>query len=563
MAFDGIVTKAVTAELSKCIINGKIDKIHQPDKNSIIVGIYSNSIHYALNICIDAHNCRINLTTNSKPNPLVAPNFCMLLRKHIIGGRISKIEMVGLERLVKIYIDTINEFNEIEPKVLICELMGKHSNIILLNSKNTIIDALRHINSSSDFYRDILPQRTYSLPTSNKKDFTQIYNFDDFYTLTNNISTFDEISNIFTGFSKSFIKSSILKCNINSITRINLEKLYIYISQIVSLEAPLKFEKIYKNNKLSDYSLVISSNNEYSLNNFIDNFYFNRESIEKFTNYKNNILKIVSDLQKKYTNRLININSKLNECSEMDTFRLYGELITANLYRIPNTHSEFIEIENYYDNNNLIKIPLDIKYLPNINAKRYFKKYNKLKNAFQVVSIQKKDTEQELNYIESILYEIESAQKLEELQDIYEEISENMSLKKITNNKSKKSSKSNSKKKVQTYSPIHCKIDDYDVYIGKNNKENDWLTLSFAKKTDIWFHTKDIHGSHVILKTTNMPVSDDTLVKCAKLAAKHSKANMSSNVPVDYCKVQYIKKPAGSKPGMVIFTNNKTIYVNP
>ena len=213
MAFDGIVTKAVTAELNKCIINGKIDKIHQPDKNSIIVGIYSNSIHYALNICIDAHNCRINLTTNSKPNPLVAPNFCMLLRKHIIGGRISKIEMIGLERLVK---------------------------------------------------------------TSNKKDFTQIYNFDDFYTLTNNISTFDEISNIFTGFSKSFIKSSILKCNIDSITRNNLEKLYIYISKIVSLEAPLEFEEMYKNNKLSDYSLIISSNNEYSLNNFIDNFYFNR-----------------------------------------------------------------------------------------------------------------------------------------------------------------------------------------------------------------------------------------------------------------------------------------------
>ena len=154
--------------------------------------------------------------------------------------------------------------------------MGKHSNIILLNSQNIIIDALRHINSSSDFYRDILPQRTYSLPTSNKKDFTQIYNFDDFYTLTNNISTFDEISNIFTGFSKSFIKSSILKCNIDSITRNNLEKLYIYISKIVSLEAPLEFEEMYKNNKLSDYSLIISSNNEYSLNNFIDNFYFNR-----------------------------------------------------------------------------------------------------------------------------------------------------------------------------------------------------------------------------------------------------------------------------------------------
>lgn len=560
MAFDGIVAKSIVAELQD-LVEGKIDKIHEPDRNTIILGIYSQGKNYALNICIDAHNCRINLTTHTKINPLVAPNFCMLLRKYLIGGRISNISMQGLERLVKIEIETINEFNEIEIKTLIIELMGKHSNIILVGSNNRIIDAMRHIDSTNS-YREILPSRLYLLPTSDKLDFTTLKNFDEFYLKfadTNFEDLVKCISDTFTGVSLSFVKSVINKCGITNASKEELEKIYNYFCIIINHSSALGFEPIYKNDKISDYVLVIRDSEE-SLNSFIDDFYFERETIETFTNYRNAILKMILEVLKKYNNRLFSINSKLKECDEMDKFKLYGELITANLYRLTNNHSSSVELENYYDNNNLISIPLDTKYSPSINAKRYFKKYTKLKNAFQIVSKQKQETESELNYIESIVYELENSSCLEDVQAIFEEISENVVFKEKL--QSKKKTKISKKKKQQSFSPIEYEIDGYKVYVGRNNKENDWLTLSFANKNDIWFHTKDIHGSHVILKA-DKNIDDNILVKCAEIAATHSKAKNSSNVPVDYCLVQFVKKPHGAKPGMVIFTNNKTLNVTP
>lgn len=568
MAFDGIVTRAIVTELQN-LIGGKIDKIHEPDRNTIILGIYSQGKNYALNICIDARNCRLNLTTHPRTNPLVPPNFCMLLRKHLIGGRISKISMLGLERLVNIEIETINEFNEVEIKTLIIELMGKHSNIILANHKGIIIDAMRHIVSSNS-YREILPSRTYTLPPSDKFDFTVLKDFEDFYSKvsSNTDDIAKEISNTFTGFSTSFVKSVISKCKTYETSKEELEKVYNHICDIInkatSHTESLKFESIYKNDKISDYFLDISDSqapSQCNLNFFIDDFYFEKETEETFKNYRNTILKMILEVLKKYSNRLISINSKLNECDEMDKYKLYGELITANLYRLSNTHTSSVELENYYDNNNLISIPLDTKYSPNINAKRYFKKYSKLKNAFQIVSEQKVETEKELDYIESIVYELENCSCLEDVQAIFEEISENVVFKeKLKNNKKNTSSK---KKKHQTFFPIEYEIDGFKVYVGRNNKENDWLTLTFADKKDIWFHTKDIHGSHVILKVDNKPVDDEILIKCAEIAARHSKAKQSSNVPVDYCLVQFVKKPRCAKPGMVIFTNNKTLNVNP
>lgn len=563
MAFDGIVAKSIVKELTP-LIGGKIDKIYEPDRNTIILGIYSQGKNYALNICIDAHNCRINLTTHSRINPLVAPNFCMLLRKHLIGGRISNISMLGLERLINIDIETINEFNEIETKTIIVELMGKHSNIILTNPKNVIIDAMRHISSEAS-YREILPSRTYTLPNSDKFDFMALKDFEDFHLKLVNTDLSDlskAISNTFTGFSLSFVRSAINKCGAIDTSKSELEKVYNYFCNIIKNNSSLIFEPIYKNDKISDYVLVIDNSDEtQNLNSFIDNFYFERETSETFINYRNTILRMILDVLKKYNNRLLSINSKLKECDEMDKYKLYGELITANLYRLSNTHTSSIELENYYDNNNLISIPLDAKYSPNINAKRYFKKYTKLKNAFQIVSEQKIETENELNYIDSIVYELENSSSLEDVQDIFEEISENVIFKEKLKKKEKKN-KVSKKKKQQTFSPIEYEIDGFKVYVGRNNKENDWLTLSFANKNDIWFHTKDIHGSHVILKV-DKPINDDILVKCAEIAAKHSKAKLSSNVPVDYCLVQFVKKPHGAKPGMVIFTNNKTLNVKP
>lgn len=563
MAFDGIVTRSIVNELNP-LIGGKIDKIHEPDRNTIVLGIYSQGKNYALNICIDAHNCRINLTTHSRINPIVAPNFCMLLRKHLIGGRITNISMMGLERLINIEIVIINEFNEIETKTLVVELMGKHSNIILLRPNNIIIDAMRHITSENS-YREILPSRTYTLPDSDKFNFMILKNFEDFYLKfadTNLDDLGKSIVNTFTGFSLSFVRSAINKCGITSTSKDELEKIYNYFCDIIKNEHILTFEPVYKNDKISDYVLVVGNcNDPFHLNFFIDDFYFERETVETFANYRNTIFRMILDVLKKYNNRLLSINAKLKECDDMNKYKLYGELITANLYRLSNIHSSSVELENYYDDNNLISIPLDSKYSPSINAKRYFKKYSKLKNAFQIVSVQKLETEKELDYIESIVYELENSTTLEDVQDIFEEISENVVFKEKLKKKGKKN-KVSKKKSQQTFSPIEYDVDGFKVYVGRNNKENDWLTLSFANKNDIWFHTKDIHGSHVILKV-DKPINNDILVKCAEIAAKHSKAKLSSNVPVDYCLVQFIKKPHGAKPGMVIFTNNKTLNVKP
>ena len=546
MAFDGIVTKSIVKEMQN-IIGSKIDKIYEPDKNTIILGLYLNGKNYALNICIDSHNCRMNLTTHQKVNPLVAPNFCMLLRKHLIGGRIADFSMLGLERLVEIKIETINEFNEVEIKKLVVEIMGKHSNIILVNQEEKIIDSIRHIDSKNS-YREILPSRIYVYPKSDKSDFTKLKSFDEFKEKVSNADTAEEgdigkiIANTFTGFSYSFAKSAVRERN--------LKQAYQYICKIIDGKENLKFELIYKDEKISDYVLKLSDteNSLFCLNFFVDDFYFEKEITENFKNYRNTILKMILETLKKYNKRLANINIKLNECNDMDKYKLYGELITANLYRLPNNHLESIEVENYYQDNKKIEIPMDIRYTPNINAKRYFKKYSKLKNAFEIVTKQKIETEKELNYIESVVYELE-------------EISENIVFKERLKKKEKKK-KVSKKKKQQNFAPIEYEIDGYKVYVGRNNKENDWLTLSFANKTDIWFHTKDIHGSHVILKADGN-ISEDVLVKCAEIAAKHSKAKDSSNVPVDYCKVQYVKKPNGAKPGMVIFTNNKTLNVKP
>ena len=556
MAFDGIVTKSIVTEMQK-IVGSKIDKIHEPNKNTIIIGLYLNGKNYSLNINIDSHNCRINLTTHQKVNPLVAPNFCMLLRKHLIGGRISSISMIGLERLVKIEIETINEFNEIENKTLIVELMGKHSNIILVNFEGKIIDSIRHIDTRNS-YREILPSRIYELPKSAKENFTKVTSFEEFKEIISKSNEQDlakSISNTFTGFSYIFAKYVI--------ENRNLEQVYQYICEILDNQCNIEFKTICKENQKADYVLKVSEKvkEPFDLNFFIDDFYYEKETAEEFKNYKNTILRTILETSKKYKKRLENINLKLKECENMEIYRLYGELITANLYRLPNNHSESIKIENYYDNNNIIIIPMDIKYTPNINAKRYFKKYTKLKNAFEIVTNQKNETEQELIYIESIIYELENSTCIEEVQDIFEEIKENVVFKEKLKKKENKK-KNTKKKKQQNFAPIEYEIEGYKVYVGRNNKENDWLTLSFANKTDIWFHTKDIHGSHVILKTEGK-VSDDILVKCAEIAAKHSKAKESSNVPVDYCKVQYVKKPSGAKPGMVIFTNNKTLNVKP
>ncbi len=596
----------------------------------IILGCYLDGKNYALNICIDSQNYRIHLTTHSKPNPQVAPNFCMVLRKNLIGLRIKNIITSNLERVVTIEFEGFDDVDDIISKKLIIELMGKHCNIVLLDDSGIIIDSLRHIVSSDLSTRSIIPHSKYIYPMNNKDNFLDICNSKDFedklHSLNHSTLNIENlpacISNGFNGISKTFIISAINNLKLKDISSLSLNKLYDYITQIIynTDNLNLGFEKLkIPNKKTEDYSLIMKENDSnFSLSFFIDDFYYEKEALQEFKAYKENSLKLVLNTKQKYKKRLINMDKKLEECKNMDIYRLYGELITANLYRIKDFNIDEIKLENYYDNNNFITITLDKKYPPSINAKMFFKKYSKLKNALQIVSEQKAETLDELNYIDSIIYELDNCKTLDDISTVLEEISENETFRDInkklakksnnkskkgnknknnstkfnfnpikydvleeisenetfrdinkklakkSNNKSKKGNKNKNNSTKFNFNPIKYDIGNYTLLVGRNNVENDYLTLKYAKKTDIWFHTKDIHGSHcvLVLNGNNIP-SNDILIRCAEIAAYHSKGKNSSNVPVDYCEVKFVKKPNKAKPGMVIYTHNKTLNVEP
>lgn len=574
MAFDGIVTKKIVDELQN-IQDYKIDKIYQPDKNTVILGLYGNYTNVSILACISSNNYRIHLTTNLVKNPTIAPNFCMLLRKHILGYKIKDIYTKSLERIVFIELENLENPDKPIYKTLVIELMGKHSNIILLDENRIIIDALRHTSVEENAQRDIYPTSRYYEPISNKHNLLEISNFEEFFNLLkldedSNIE--DSIVNTFNGIGLSNLKA--LTMDIKSKNEYTSQKnvahsIYNSILEILnSKNLSIKTTSL-KNDSPNDYCLVSScEKNSFSLNFAIDDFYFSKENNEIFKNFRNMLLNIILSTLKKYEKRLQNIDEKLEECKSMDKYKLYGELLTANLYRIPDYNTDSISLENYYNNNELIKIPLDKKYSPQYNAKRYYKKYSKLKNALEIVSTQKLETINEIKYIESTIYELETCKDISDVQEIYDEISENdifknsFSKKNIFKKKSSKKPKKMTTNKFVSFNPLKFNIDGYTIYVGRNNKENDYLTNKFANKNDIWFHTKEIHGSHVILKTNpNEQVPENIIYEAAKLAANHSKAKSSSNIPVDYCLVQYVKKVPGNKPGLVIYRNNKTIYV--
>lgn len=562
MAFDGIVLKKIIDELN-VLVHGKVNRIFEPTKNELIFSIYSNSKTYALNIDISANNYRLNLTTNEKSNPYVAPNFCMLLRKYLIGSKISKIYMHGLERIAYIEFETFNEMNDKIFRTLAIELMGKYSNAILLTAENTIIDALKRFdNDSLDTSRCIMPARKYIEPHSDKLDFTSMSQKDFISECMNTgIHTLDTlIPSKFIGISKLFIQSSLENLKLsNTVSENSLKSLYDYISNIIMNDAIIRN---YKNNyTILPYEKIDSLQNNF----FLDDFYYNKFQDEYFKSYRNNLLKIINGTLDKIVKKFDNINRKLDDCKDIDSLKIYGELLLANIYKIDTLKisDNYVLVENYYENNAITRISIDNTISTSKNAENYFKKYNKKKNTLAVVNAQKKDCEKDLDYLESLTYELDNATDFNSVTEIYNEISESL----LFNDNLEKISGKTQKKNVSTSSIdnyMRLKIDNYVVLVGKNNRQNDYLTTKIAKSNDYWFHTKDIHGSHVILRTNggDMP-KQETILKCASIAAYHSKAKFSSHVPVDYTLIKYVKKPTGSVPGYVIYTNNKTVFVEP
>ena len=567
MAYDGLVNYSIVQEIKDIMLNGKVDKIYEPNFDEIILGVYSNGNKFALNINTNSMYYRANLTTNAKPNPNQAPNFCMTLRKYIQNTHITNIYTKNLERIIFIEFEGYNKSKDFSTKKLIIELMGKYSNIILTDKDNIIIDSLKHFSINSGSYRNIFAGSKYELPKDDKLDLFAIQDKEEFYrVLENNSNKLNTkslaqiISSTFTGISKKSIFSFENDLYIEDDLEQNASNsLYIYIQNIL-----LKPQNVFCKEFEKDYSLFFDENRKkipLEINCFLDVYYTNKENINAFTTYRDYLLKLILVRLKRLNSKLVLINDKIEECNEADKYKLYGELITNNLYRINDYNQNSIELENYYDNNNLIKISLDGSITPSKNAKKFFKKYKKLKNAKEFVDIQKKSVESDINYLESIIYEINSADNILSLDGIYNELQDTS----IIKDKSKKSNKIKKSKTSTENQALHdflkYTVDGFTVLVGKNNKQNDYLTTKVAKKDDIWLHVKDFHGSHVILKTENKIPSQETINKCAKIAKEHSKANQSNNITVDYTYVQYVKKPSNNKPGMVIYTHEQSVTV--
>lgn len=573
MAYDGLVNYSIVKELNKTIINGKIDKIFEPNFDEIILGIYSNGTKYALALVTNSRYYRASLTTNAKPNPNQAPNFCMTLRKHLLGTHITKIYTNNLERIIFIEFEGYNKSKDFSNKKLIVELMGKHSNIILIDDEDMIIDALKHFSFNSGSYRNIFSGEKYELPKSDKLDFMDISDKDEFYRVLennskklNNTNLSTIISNTFTGISKTSVVAFEDELSIdNELNKYNSDSLFEYINKILHIDTVVAGKEFD-----NDYSLTLKfdsvpSEGNLLVNFFLDDYYTNKESKNTFVTYRDNLLKLILGKLKKLNTKLDAVNEKINDCRDAEKYRLYGELITSNLYKINNEHIEKITLDNYYDNNLPITIPLDKSITPSMNAKKFFKKYQKLKNSKEFIEQQKLSITNDINYLESVFYEIEAARNVEDIDEIYSEIREsNINIKK----KGKKSNLNKSDKSIYKNSKpdkfgeiLKFDIDGFTVLVGKNNKQNDYLTTRLASKDDLWFHVKDFQGSHVILRTENKIPSQETIVKCAELAKKYSKANQTANIMVDYSYVKFVKKPHGSKPGMVTYTNNKSIIV--
>ncbi|MBE5821431.1 MAG: fibronectin/fibrinogen-binding protein [Clostridiales bacterium] len=565
MIYDGIITRSVINELNSVLIGGKVEKLSMPSKNEIYIHIYNNQ-KYILNINLNANEARINLTSKVKTLPLSPSMFCMVIRKHLQNYRINSIKQYLFDRIIFIEFEGYNEMNDKETKYLIIELMGKHSNCILVNNNMKIIDSLKHVDDSVSSVRTVLPGLEYDYPkTKVSIENTSLDEFDkliqNYIEKEDNISRF--LISTFNGFSNFFCFELLKICNISKDVQIkdlskdNIKIIYNEINNIIQKIDSNKIDIKNEDNKNMYLDFTVSYTNDFSINKYIDEYYISFEQNKQINELKQNLTRNVSTYISKLNKNLKIVNKNLKECEKLEDYRIYGELINSNLYRFSNNERyENISVENYYNNNNLITIPIDNTCSLSLNAQKYFKKYNKLKTTYTYSISQKELIENELNYLESVLFNTEASNNIDELSIIKQEL---INQKYIKIQKKKETSKNNIKSE-----PIKYTYEGYDIYVGKNNIQNDYLTHKFANNNDMWLHTQGIHGSHVIIKNSNNNNIPDKIIEFASnLSAYYSKGQTSSKVMVDYCLIKYVKKHPFNKPGMVIYTDYKSIYTTP
>ncbi len=573
MAFDGIVLSNIIHELNQNIVGGKIEKIYQPEKEELLITVRNNRINHKLLLNSNSEYPRIHLTQLSKNQSNTPPMFCMLLRKHLIGGKIIEIKQPNFERIVEIHIQAKNELGDTENKVLILEIMGRHSNLILTKQNLTILDSIKHISYDKSQVRQVLPNHMYIYPPNQSKLNPLDTNKEEFIDvlLTKNSPVHKALYQSYSGISpliSSEICSEIDGSQIvNTLNEGDFTTLYQKFTNLMDKVKSKQFIPIiYMDNDelpIEYYSFELIRYNNYNSSQFATM----SETIEYYTHNKSQKFTIsqkTSDIKKMVTTFLDRSIRKqalqeqaLEKSEKSDIYKIYGELITSYSYSINQGDKSFTTINYYSDEQEEITIPLDEAKTPIENAQSYFKTYNKLKRTAQAAIEQLAIIKEDLEYLKSVLISIDLLESEMDIAELRQELVDMGYLKKRTRSKQKPQKNQKPYMHFQTSTGL-------DVYVGKNNLQNDALTMKFAKANDIWLHIKSGAGSHVIIKIPHQyePTEQD-LYEGAMLAGYYSSGQQSSNVQIDYTTKKNVKKIPNAKPGMVIYNNFKTITVTP
>jgi len=557
MPFDGVVTRAVTYELNQHLIGGRITKIYQPTPTELLLTVRQKGENFLLLLSAHSNYARFHLTNKRLTNPETPPMFCMHLRKYLLGGFIRAIEQDGLERIVTFTIQARDEIGDETIKYLIVELMGRHSNILIVDEqKDYIIDCIKHISPAQNRYRTLLPGQTYiAPPPQNKLNPLEIDGDEFLQQLDFNAGRLDQqIVRNFTGISPFLAREIVARAHLGDLQQ--------YKEQFSTFQSMIRNHQyeptIYRDEKREDFHVIPMTSKKSDKQLFsttqamLDHFFAGKAERDRVKQQANDLERLLKNELKKSERKLTIHEKTIKQAKQAEKYQRLGELLTAHLHLVKKGATEVTVIDYYDPEQREINIPLQEDLTPSENAQRYFTRYRKLKASEKIVTREIKKTRMEIDYLQRLLQQIGSAH-VEDLADIREELRDEGYLRKQKQPKRRRRSKPAPQLFVAT--------DGTEIYVGKNNRQNEYLTHRMAHRNDVWLHTKDIPGSHVVIRDSDP--SEQTLLEAAQLAAYYSQAKHSASVPVDYTNVKHVKKPSGAKPGFVIYTEQKTLFVTP
>lgn len=568
MAFDGITVAAVVNELSHATENTRIYKISQPEADELLLTIKGNSTQFKLLMSADASLPLVYITSDNKPAPLQAPGFCMLLRKHLSNAKIISVTQPGLERVIRFELEHLDEMGDLCRKYLVIELMGKHSNIIFTDDKDMIIDSIKHISHNVSSIREVLPGRTYFIPQTAEKYDPLTVDYQTFANLIANahLPLQKAMFSLFTGFSPIIGTELAIRAGLDgdmstsALSETDIMSLWRHFSELTETIKSGSFSPhtYYSNGVPKEFAAIVLTaysdlpcKDYESISEQLVDYYREKSISVRIRQKSTDLRRIVTTALERNVKKLDLQKKQLEDTEKREKYRIYGELINTYGYGVAPGEKSF-EALNYYTNE-MITIPLDPTLTPIENGKKYFEKYSKLKRTAENLSGIIEEVSAEVAHLESVLTSMDIARNEEDLTEIKEELIQAGYIR----------FKSGGKKAKITSTPFHyISSDGFDIYVGKNNLQNDRLTFDFASGNDWWFHAKKIPGSHVVLKTNGREVPDRTFEEAARLAAHYSKGGNTERVEVDYTIKKNIKKPANAKPGFVVYYTNYSMVID-